>query len=371
MIAVRTLFCSLAAFFALTLGAPALAGSSDGSSSRYLLIVDTSRSMRHRSKATLQTVHDLLSSGMQGELSGGETLGVWTFNQELYTGRFPLQVWAPGDQEAIARRALEFLNAQGSQGQPCLDRVIPAVEDVIKASERITVVLISAGDAEMRGTPFDGPINDYYARWYREQQKGQVPLVTVLRARNGKLIDWSVKPAAGPVDFPPWPPPEAAAIRIVAPAPAPASPPQAVQPRLAPPLILSGKRVERGSAEHGDCSDGLPAPALSAPALPAPALPAPALPAPTLPAPALSAPTLHAPTLPASTLHAPPDAVSHVSRARFWAGGVLAGGCCLAFGFFRLRSGREASHLSLITCSLDGGGNKPPRPALMTQEKGD
>jgi hypothetical protein len=455
---------------ALAMGASPLAGAPAGSSSRYLVIVDTSRSMRHRSKAMLQTVQDLLSSGMQGELSGGETLGLWTFNQDLYTGRFPLQVWAPQEQEAIARRTLDFLKTQGCEKQPRLDKVMPVLEEVVKGSEQITVILISAGDAEMHGTPFDGPINDYYARWYSEQQKGQVPLVTVLRARNGKMIGWSVRPAAGPVDFPPWPLPEAPVARTEpaapGPVPAPAPAPQVVQPQTAPPLILSGKEpavsasqesvsspatepapafplFDKPIAEAGEAPPPKPEQAPSAPPETGPPalglvqkdIPRSECPASSVEresvergsvergsvergsveresvgrrsaerqsverqsvergsaerqsvergkcydAPTPNAPTLHAPDAsaappgPSASASTPsgdgariaqPASVSHVSRIRLWAGSVVAGGCCLAFGLFRLRSAREAPRLSLITCSLDGGTQKPSRSAL-------
>src|ERR1017187_2351128 len=55
------------------------------SSHRWLLIVETSRSMQRRSDAVLTAVQDLLTSGMVGQLRPGDTLGVWTFNSDLYT----------------------------------------------------------------------------------------------------------------------------------------------------------------------------------------------------------------------------------------------------------------------------------------------
>jgi hypothetical protein len=466
-------YCVLA--LALMMGASPLAGEPAGSSSRYLVIVDTSRSMRRRSKAMLQTVQDLLSTGMQGELKGGETLGLWTFNQDLYTGLFPLQVWAPEEQNAIAQRAVGFLKAQGCERQPSLEKVIPALQNLVKDSELITVILISAGDARMRGTPFDDPINDYYARWCDEQQNGQVPLVTVLRARNGKMIRCSVRPALGPVEFPPLPPPEAPVVQTEPPAPVPA--PQNLAPQMAPPLILSGKKLRPdttqppetqapvvkvdplspggGSAETaasvshesvpGPASELAPefplfetsnlretgafAPEAAHPASPSvPALKppassiAPSEPSTTAPTPSGrparigqpqdqfmkrggdGSPPVSLPTGPqepgtrpspplASRLHelalaqpasppppnpnpnptpnlppnlesgrpariVQPAPVAHVRSMRLWAGSILAGGCCLAFGLFRLRAARQASRLSIITCSLDGGGNK-------------
>ena len=437
---------------ALTMGVSPLAGEPAVSSSRYLLVVNTSRSMRNRSRAMLQTVQDLLNSGMQGQLSGGETLGVWTFNEDLYTGRFPLQVWAPQEQKAIARRILGFLKAQACEKQPSLDKVVPAIQDVVKESDLITVILISAGDAKIHGTPFDDPINDYYARWHNEQQAGRVPLVTILRARNGKMLRCSVRPAAGPMEFPPLPPPEAGAVRTGPPAaarPAPAPPPQSVPPQMAPPLILSGRKLHPETTQPPNTEAPVvrteppaavpPAPApppqsvppqttppliLSGKKLqpetaqpqnteapvgrtematgvpPAPVPPPQSVPLQTTPPLVLSGkklqpetaepPKAEAPIVkvnssvarsePSTTAPTPPGRAAPIAQSAFilsharpislWAGGILAGGCCLAFGLFRLRRAREVSRLSLITRSLDSGTNKPPGSAPPGNEKG-
>jgi len=370
---------------ALLLAALPLAGQAAGSSGRYLVIVDTSRSMRHRSKAMLRTVEELLNSGMQGELSGGETLGLWTFDQELYTGRFPLQVWTPQERQAIASRTLEFLKAQACQKQPSLDKVIPALEEVVKGSELLTVILISAGDAKMHGTPFDDPINDYYAQWYREQEKGQVPLVTVLRARNGQFIGWSVMPAAGPVEFPPFPPPEPAVAPAgpalaraqppalespPPPAPLPPPAPPLPQPKMAPPLILSGKTLAQNRTPEIPNPHPLPDSARQpedpvAPLAPAEAGHQASLPKPLEPGPPLALKPLDsrvaAPAAPAgapATSGSPapmarPAPASPAGRAGLLLGSVLAGGCGVALGLLRRRGARAAPRLSLITCSLD------------------
>src|SRR5712675_2289199 len=63
-------------------------------SSRFLLIVETSRAMGRRSDATSKTVASLLYSGFSHQIKQGDSLGVWTYNQELYTGRMPLRRWS-------------------------------------------------------------------------------------------------------------------------------------------------------------------------------------------------------------------------------------------------------------------------------------
>jgi hypothetical protein len=168
------------------------------SSQRWLLIVETSRSMQRRADGVSEAVRDLLISGMAGQMHRGDTLGVWTFNDDLYAGRLPLQRWSPEAQGDIASRTLAFLKAQKYEKQANFDKVLPALVRVIKGSALITVILISSGDEKMRGTPFDDRINEFYQKWRDQQQKARMPFLTVLRAKAGQLADYTI-------NTPPWP----------------------------------------------------------------------------------------------------------------------------------------------------------------------
>ena len=82
--------------------------------------------------------------------------------------------------------------------------MLPALSRVIKDSELITVILISSGDGKIQGTAIDGRINEYYHQWRKQQKKGRIPFVIVLRAKSGQLADCSFNTA-------PWPRANAAA----------------------------------------------------------------------------------------------------------------------------------------------------------------
>src|SRR5437899_2485902 len=53
---------------------------------RYLVIVETSKAMKSRVEGVVQVAQDLIASGMDGQLQQGDTLGVWTLNNDLHTG---------------------------------------------------------------------------------------------------------------------------------------------------------------------------------------------------------------------------------------------------------------------------------------------
>jgi hypothetical protein len=208
------------------------------SSRRWLLVVETSKTMQGRMDAMLGTVQELLLSDLDGQLQAGDTLGVWTFNEDLYAGLLPLQRWSPQTRKDITLRMVTFLRAQKYEKLARFNKVVPTLNHVIKDSEFITVILISSGDGKIQGTPLDDRINEYFDQWRKQHQKARIPFVIVLRATNGQLADYSL-------NTPPWPlqmPRLVSAMKSAEiarenpPEPAPRTPFPAV-----PPLIVSKK----------------------------------------------------------------------------------------------------------------------------------
>lgn len=210
-------------------------------SNRYLFVVDTSRSMSGRAEAVQKAVAELLVSGMNGQLRPGDTFGVWTFNEELYAGQFPLQRWSAETARKSTAATLIFLQGQKFEKQARLEKVLPALQRVIKESEFLTVILITDGSGKIEGTPFDESINAFFREWRREQAKAQMPVLVALRANRGALTHHTVAAAPWPLELPPLP---AELLAAHAPKPKPPAPPAPPPPAIGEPLILSGKKAE-------------------------------------------------------------------------------------------------------------------------------
>jgi hypothetical protein len=150
----------------------------------------------------LKTVQELLKSGLDGQLREGDTLGVWTYNATLYAGRLPLQRWSPAQQKAITSRVVSFLKSQKLELLPVLDTVLPALDSVIRNSQQITVILVTAGDGAIQGTPCDHQINAFWDIGREKQQKAKMPFVVVFRAWEGVIKDCSLTLAPDPVKIP-------------------------------------------------------------------------------------------------------------------------------------------------------------------------
>ena len=186
-------------FCCLTLAAAAADASSPN---RYLFIVDTSASMQPRAPGIRQMVAQLLMSDLNGNLRQGDTLGFWTFNEQLDAGQFPWQVWSPERRQTVAVRVTEFLDKQSFDQQTDFHQALTQMFQGIKNSDNLTVILFSDGIGEMRGTPFDDEINAVYREQHRKMQKARMPFVTVLRAQGGKIVNHSVNFAPWPIDIP-------------------------------------------------------------------------------------------------------------------------------------------------------------------------
>src|ERR1051325_8721493 len=118
----------------LSVGHSATPTNSPGLANRYLLIVETSKSMQKRGQGILNSVQQLLLGGMGGQVRSGDSLGIWTYNENLYTGQFRLQYWSPETHRATVTRSLSFLRDQKFEKQGHLAQVFPALEQVIKDS---------------------------------------------------------------------------------------------------------------------------------------------------------------------------------------------------------------------------------------------
>jgi len=172
------------------------------SGNRFLLIVETSGPMGRRGDGMLKVVQGLLASGMNGQIQRGDTFGVWTFNDELHAGVFPLQRWVSETDKGVIGRTLKFLKEQNYEHEPNLEKVMPVLTRVVKSSESIVVILVSSGGKSIHGTPFDARINQSFNLWKDQQQKAKMPIITVLRGGSGKIVDYAMTAALWPVEIP-------------------------------------------------------------------------------------------------------------------------------------------------------------------------
>jgi hypothetical protein len=175
---------------------------SDVAANRFLCIYDISAPMHKHLAAVQKSTREIFQSRCSGQLHYGDSLGVWSFDQELHTGYFPLEVWKPDQEDETTLRIIEFLKEQHVGKGSRLDQVMDGVAQVIQGPQITTVILFSTGMNPMQGTPFDQEINDAYQRALNDMKRDRMPIVTVLQARNGKFLKYTVNALPWPAVIP-------------------------------------------------------------------------------------------------------------------------------------------------------------------------
>jgi hypothetical protein len=200
---------------------------------RFLLIFDTSSDMRARLPAVQKALDTMLATSVNGQLQLGDNVGVWTFDQDLRRGQFPLQRWEPENAPMIASNITKFVKKQHYLNKTGFDALQPLLNQVVQRSERLTVLIFCDGKGEIHGTPYDTGINQIFQQRQRERQKGELPIIVGLRSQRGQYVGCMVSFPPQPVSLPEFPPlPEVTRAPPVANAPAPPSPPRSSVPSL-------------------------------------------------------------------------------------------------------------------------------------------
>ena len=190
----------------LVLGSRASAQSLMAPPQRWLLIFDTSVTMRNWLPATTTELQNVFISSMSGQLRDGDSVGVWTFNKQLRTGDYPLIPWIPGQAAAEASELTSFLDKTHYLSSTHFAVLGPAWKQVIAHSQRLTIVIFCDGLDDMKLTPYDAGINQTFMQLKDAHKKSRQPFVVVVRTQEGQFVGATVNLPPGNLDFPPFPP---------------------------------------------------------------------------------------------------------------------------------------------------------------------
>lgn len=241
--------------------------SASSSGERFLFVVDKSSDMEKLQDATEATIFDLVGSGVYGQMQAGDTFGLWTFNKETSAGKFSMQVWDPRKARQQATVVAAFLSGVEYDGSSNLKDVTEKLKKIIHSVSNVTVFVISDGDAQMKGTPFDKTINAEYKRQRKQRASAKRPFVTTLIARDGWIIDQSVTVAGNRIDLPPRPaltaPPPPALVTTPKSNPVVSSPvaqaPTPVTAQTPPPLPKTAPKISIVTKKPAETNENLAA----------------------------------------------------------------------------------------------------------------
>jgi hypothetical protein len=236
---------------------------------RWLLVFDTSWAMKKRLPATETAVKEMLATSIAGQLHEGDTVGVWTFDQQLRLGEFPLITWQPGTAAATISNLVTFVHKHRYKDQDETNLMVlqPVLGRVIDDSERLTVVIFFDGYGEINWTPYNDSINQAIRQNLAKQKGARQPFVLLLRTQFGKFVGSSVNFPPDGITLPPFPAPPNAAKPLFSnpPPPEPVAPiaPAAPKPLPLPALVIVGTTVGTNPAVPPPVTNVAPVPAVT------------------------------------------------------------------------------------------------------------
>ncbi|HEY3860612.1 MAG TPA: hypothetical protein VGO59_01885 [Verrucomicrobiae bacterium] len=212
-------------------------------------MIDTASDMKARTNGIEEAVVGLIASDIKGELRKNDTIGIWTYGDRLNTD-FPMEVWSEQKKDDVINDARVYVEGLRYGKRSHLENAMPAITQVARKSERLTVILIFDGDGLIKGTHFDKDINELHKQYVREFKAAHQPLVTVLAVRDGSFVDYTIN-YPGTIVVPhtadPLPPPPVAnPPPVVAAAPPPRPAPAAPAHRKE--IILIGSNITHKTA---------------------------------------------------------------------------------------------------------------------------
>jgi hypothetical protein len=223
--------------------------------SRFLFIFDTSSAMKSRVDAVQKALDTMLATSLSGQLHAGDSMGVWTFNQDLRPGDFPLQNWDPSDAVMIASNLTKFIGEQHYAKSGSFAALQSLLNRIVLGSERLTVVVFCDGETPISGTPFDAGINQAFQEKLAKQKSAHQPFVIVLRSQLGQYVNCTMGFPPQPVtfsEFPPLPEPPSP------PAPKLTNAPASGLAPVVPSLIIVGTKVGSSLAQLTTAPTNLP-----------------------------------------------------------------------------------------------------------------
>jgi len=173
---------------------------------RFLFVVETSAANRKFENNNRQALFDLIVGGVNGNMRSGDTYGIWTYNEEVRAGEFPLTIWEKEQALDLAGQAAAFL-----QKQKYAKKASPSflVDDLRRLSDRVgdfNVFIICSGEDPISGTPFDQNINAAYKALGKQSARTGRPMVTSFAVRKCRPVRAGVVLAGDRLVLPDRPP---------------------------------------------------------------------------------------------------------------------------------------------------------------------
>lgn len=167
---------------------------------RFLVAVDASFSTSKEFDPIRNIVTDMVVSGFGGQIRPGERFEIWSFSERVR--KLVIFDWKEDSTREAVRPVELALSRQRNRGQTNFRLLSEAVSEVARTSPVFTFVLLTDGEDNLVGTPFDARVNRAFAEKSRSLKREREPFVVVMLAENGAWTRCAISAGGLQIELP-------------------------------------------------------------------------------------------------------------------------------------------------------------------------
>jgi len=202
---------------------------------RFLFVVETSTGTARLDHGGRQAVVDMIYTGLDGQMREGDTFAVWNFNEQVFAGIYPMQVWKPDDTELASSAGL-FLKSCPYDKKGRYELAIKEVAGLVRGIQNVNVFVLSDPASRPPADYLGSGFSSTFATEARKARSKKQPVITAIVARNGAISNIIVKVGGDPIKLPAYATPP-----HPKPVPAPIAKAPVVRMRKDPIIITNSK----------------------------------------------------------------------------------------------------------------------------------
>jgi len=170
---------------------------------RFLFVVETSAATARLEHGGRQAVFDLIFTGIAGQMKPGDTFGLWTFNDKVSAGVYPMQLWEPDNNMELATQVGQFLKMQKYQNKARLDLAVKQIIPVLRTVKDLNILIVSDPATRLPDDPLEQGYKADNSKLAARARQSKQPLVTTLVVRNGAISNVVLTVGSEPIRLPP------------------------------------------------------------------------------------------------------------------------------------------------------------------------
>ena len=167
---------------------------------RFLIGVDVSYSTARSASAIHAAVKDVITSGFMGQIRPGESYGIWLYSERVQ--KLGFEVWTGAANGVALQSTLTSLARIKPRGRADFRELLAQMAPLARTNQTFTLVLVTDGEDEVRGTPFDAKINRLFDQNGRQLRQERRAFLVGMLAEGGYWVRHTISETGFNLELP-------------------------------------------------------------------------------------------------------------------------------------------------------------------------